>query len=87
MENRIQMVSPCTRNYNIFEIFDGARLLCIDFVMPVCLQRAYEVVRMDSSSENSAALEDVVPHHDDAGSNQLCNHVINPCDVDEYPHE
>ena len=71
-------------------IFDEARpygRLCIDFAMAMCLQRAYEVVRMDSSAEYGAALEDVVPHHDDSGSDELGNHVVNASDVDEYPHE
>ena len=55
--------------------------------MAVCLQRAYEVVRMDSSAEYGATLEDVVPHHDDTGSDELGNHVVNASDVDECPHE
>ena len=53
----------------------------------VCLQRAYEVVRMDSTAEYGAAFEDVVPHHDDAGSNKLGNHVVYTDDIDECPHE
>lgn len=39
------------------------------------------------SAEYGAALEDVVPHHDDTGSDELGNHVVNASDVDEYPHE
>ena len=55
--------------------------------MAVCLQRAYEVVRMDSAAEYGATLEEVGPHHDETGSDELGNHVVNASDVDEYPHE
>ena len=61
-----------------------------------CLRDAFSRDRIDSgiklvnaslSAEYGAALEDVVPHHDDTGSDELGNHVVNASDVDEYPHE
>ena len=51
------------------------------------LKSMCEVVRMDSSAEDGAAFEDVVPHHDDASGDQLCDHVVDVGEVDEQPHE
>ena len=51
------------------------------------LRVRFERVRMDSSAEDGAAFEDVVPHHDDGGSDQLCNHVVDAYEVNKHPHE
>ena len=42
---------------------------------------------MDLLAEDGTALEDVVPYHDDAGGDELCDHVVDVDEVDEYPHE
>ena len=47
----------------------------------------FERVRMILSAEDGAAFEDVVPHHDDTGGDQLCDHVVDVGAVDEQPHE
>lgn len=61
-----------------------------------CLRDAFSRDRIDSgiklvnaslSAEYGAALEDVVPHHDDAGGDELCDHVVDMDEVNEYPHE
>ena len=46
-----------------------------------------KLVNASLSAEHCTTLEDVVPHHDDAGGDELCDHVVNAGDVDEYPHE
>ena len=45
------------------------------------------LARMVLLAEHCTAFEDVVPHHDDAGGDELCNHVVDVDEVDENPHE
>ena len=46
-----------------------------------------KLVNASLSAEYGAALEDVVPHHDDAGCNEFCDHVVDAKEIDEHPHE
>lgn len=53
----------------------------------VYLRVRFERVKMDLFTENGTPFEDVVPHHDDTGGDQLCDHVVDVGAVDEQPHE
>ena len=42
---------------------------------------------MGSRAEDGAAFEHIVPHHDDGGSDELRDHIVDAGEVDEHPHE
>ena len=56
-----------------------------------CLRSARDVVRIQGISAplaaQGAAFEHVVPHGDDAGGDDLGEHVVDAEPVDEHPHE
>ena len=51
------------------------------------MPRAAVHVRMILFTKDGTAFENVVPHHDDAGCDEFCDHVVDAKEIDEHPHE